>query len=56
VELYDRARDPYQLRNLAHDPRYTETIEELLSRTRELGTCSGDSCRTEFGPVPPPLR
>ncbi len=56
AELYDRARDPYQLRNVADDPRYAETIEELVSRTRELGTCSGDSCRTEFGPVPPPLR
>jgi|SoiMethySBSTD1v2_1073268.scaffolds.fasta_scaffold184084_2 N-acetylglucosamine-6-sulfatase len=56
TELYDRTRDPFQLRNVAHDPQYATIVEELLSRTRELGACSGDSCRTEFGPVPPPLR
>lgn len=56
AELYDRTRDPFQLRNLARDPRYVATVQELLTRTRELGVCSADSCRAEFGPVPPPLR
>jgi arylsulfatase A-like enzyme len=56
VELYDRRRDPHQLRNLADDPRYAEVLEELATRTRELGDCSGDSCRTDYGPAPSPLR
>jgi arylsulfatase A-like enzyme len=55
VELYDRKRDPYQLRNLAHDPRYAVVLDELVERTRTLAECSGDTCRTEFGPVPQPL-
>ena len=56
VELYDRRRDPYQLRNVADDPRYAEVVEELASRTRSLGECSGESCRADFGPAPAPLR
>ena len=54
VELYDRRRDPYQLRNLADDPRYAGIVEELAARTRALGECEGAACRTDFGPVPPP--
>ncbi len=54
VELYDRRRDPFQIRSVADDPRYAEILDELASRTRELGECSGDSCRTDFGPMPQP--
>jgi N-acetylglucosamine-6-sulfatase len=56
VELYDRRRDPYQIDNVAQDPRYSEVLLELADRTRTLGDCSGDSCRTDFGPLPAPLR
>jgi len=56
VELYDRRRDPYELRNVAHDPRYARIVEVLADRTRELGDCSGAACRGDFGPVPEPRR
>ena len=55
VELYDRKRDPYELRNAAEDPRYSAILAELVDRTQELGDCTGDDCRGYFGPVPPPL-
>ena len=55
LELYDRKRDPYELSNVADDPRYTAILAELVDRTGTLAACSGDSCRTHFGPVPPPL-
>lgn len=55
VELYDRRRDRYQINNVAEDPRYTAILEELTDRTRALGDCSGDACRTDFGPVPEPV-
>lgn len=56
VELYDRRRDPHQIRNVADNPRYAAVLEELARRTRELGECSDESCRTDFGPVPAPSR
>jgi N-acetylglucosamine-6-sulfatase len=55
VELYDRRTDPYELSNVARDPRYAVIVSALADRTRELGDCSGDSCRVDFGPVPEPL-
>jgi N-acetylglucosamine-6-sulfatase len=56
VELYDRRRDPYQIHNVADLPRYSQTLQELALRTRELIGCSGESCHTQFGPVPAPRR
>jgi arylsulfatase A-like enzyme len=56
VELYDRRRDPYQIDNVANDPRYRTVLEELGRRTRELAECSGESCRTDFGRLPAPRR
>jgi arylsulfatase A-like enzyme len=55
VELYDRELDPYQLANVAEDPAYADILGELTERTRVLGSCSADSCRTDFGPLPEPL-
>lgn len=56
LELYDRRKDPYELHNVAEDPRYSAPLQELARRTRELITCSGESCRTHFGRVPAPRR
>jgi N-acetylglucosamine-6-sulfatase len=57
VELFDRTADPYQLRNLALDPRYVPVLEELQSRTEVLRNCSGPrDCFRTFGPVPAPYR
>lgn len=55
VELYDRERDPYELRNVADDPRYAATRLELERRTAVLGDCSGDACEQDLGPVPDPV-
>jgi arylsulfatase A-like enzyme len=54
VELYDRSKDPYELHNLAKSARYRTIRTELAKRTRQLGGCSGDSCRVSFGRLPPP--
>lgn len=45
VELYDLARDPFELRNRAADPRYADQRRELMRRLRELRDCAGTSCR-----------
>ena len=54
VELYDRARDPQQLRNVARDARYRSVRTELARRTTILTECSGDICRTPFPDAPAP--
>ena len=35
-ELYDLSEDPYELRNLAHDPAYKPLLDDMLARLREL--------------------
>ncbi|CAN5217733.1 sulfatase [soil metagenome] len=54
VELYDRERDPFELRNLADDPRYKRVRTELAKRTFVLSDCTGSVCRSEQVPVPAP--
>jgi arylsulfatase A-like enzyme len=44
-ELYDLRRDPYELRNLAYQDRYTSLRIELSRRLHRLRRCRGDSCR-----------
>jgi arylsulfatase A-like enzyme len=53
VELYDRVRDPWQLRNVAADSDYAAVAAELAERTRRLSSCSGD-CVRNWGQVPAP--
>jgi arylsulfatase A-like enzyme len=55
VELYDRQRDPHQLRNLARDPRYSAIERILASRTKRLVRCEGEACRHHFRRFPQPL-
>lgn len=56
-ELYDRKRDPFQLRNLALDPRYAPVRAELRERLAALQDCAGPAaCFRRFGPVPRPTR
>ena len=50
-ELYDRRRDPYQLRNVAGDARYAAAQAELRRRLMALQDCAGADCRQRFGPV-----
>ena len=56
-ELYDRARDPYELRNVASDPRYARVRAELARRLALLAGCNGSQdCNQDLGPEPKPLR
>jgi hypothetical protein len=46
-ELYDLARDPYQLTSLHNDPAYAEVQAELSLRLGLLAVCAGRSCRAK---------
>ncbi|MDQ2983945.1 MAG: sulfatase [Actinomycetota bacterium] len=50
-ELYDLARDPYELQSLHIDPRYASVRTSLSTRLHRLVACRGSGCR-----VGPPLR
>jgi N-acetylglucosamine-6-sulfatase len=43
-ELYDRRKDPHQLRNVAADPAYAEVLAGLEEKRVELAGCRGRSC------------
>jgi arylsulfatase A-like enzyme len=55
IELYDRWNDPYQLENVARDPRFAPVITELERQLQLLEGCSGAACRQDLGPSPRPL-
>jgi arylsulfatase A-like enzyme len=42
--LYDRVVDPYETRNLATDPRYTEVLAHLKALNVKYRACSGSTC------------
>ncbi len=54
VELYDRERDPYELRNVAEDDRYQRVRFELAKRAYVLANCAGALCRADQGRMPTP--
>jgi len=43
-ELYDLARDPYELANKASDPAYAQVRSTLATRLAALKTCAGAAC------------
>ncbi len=43
-ELYDLAKDPYQLVSRHNDPAYTQIKQDLQVKLSKLRTCSGLSC------------
>jgi N-sulfoglucosamine sulfohydrolase len=55
-ELYDLQKDPYQMKNVAKDPKYNETREALKERLlgfmNEYGDAriNGDTCVFDFPP------
>ena len=55
VELYDRLRDPAQLRNVSGWAAYADVQSALRQRLQQLEDCSGQDCRRSFGPLPTPL-
>jgi N-acetylglucosamine-6-sulfatase len=54
VQLYDHNFDPYEVNNVADDPRYQNVIAELRNRVRTLTQCAGTECSQTFGPAPAP--
>jgi arylsulfatase A-like enzyme len=44
LELYDTYVDPYQLQNLAHDPRYGGVVASLRDQLDQLIGCVGAEC------------
>jgi N-acetylglucosamine-6-sulfatase len=56
VELYDLARDPYEMRSLHRDPRYRGIRRVLAGLVDRLDNCSGSGCAvSESVPAPRPL-
>ena len=51
VELYDRARDPGELRSRHRDHRYRRIRRELHRALVRLRSCAGDACRQPLGPL-----
>ena len=43
-ELYDRRKDPYQLRNVAKAPSYRKVKKLLQRKLAKLDRCKGRSC------------
>lgn len=60
-ELYDLARDPYQVRNLAGEPRYAEQRRQLATQLERILRDAGDprlsepDCRFERSPFTDPV-
>jgi hypothetical protein len=54
TELYDRVRDPFQMKNVAKDRRYRAVRRELARRTTDLGGCRGSGCYATYPPLPAP--
>jgi N-acetylglucosamine-6-sulfatase len=44
AELYDRRKDPYELRNVAADPAYARVRAHLAADLARLNRCKGSSC------------
>jgi len=52
MELYDMAKDPYQMKNLAADPAYAAVRLDLGSRLSALATCAGPNCQMYVHKLP----
>jgi N-acetylglucosamine-6-sulfatase len=44
LELYDTLADPYQMRNLAHEPAYAGVLSALAAQRDALIDCDGQEC------------
>jgi len=56
-ELYDLARDPFELDSVHRDPRYAATRAALSEELQVLRECGGSACRgAVVERVPPPAR
>jgi N-acetylglucosamine-6-sulfatase len=50
-ELYDRARDPHEMRSVHRNPRYRRIRRSLHRELVRLRSCAGDACRAPVGPL-----
>lgn len=48
AEAYDLRTDPWQLHNVARDPRYATLVAELRELAERSRDCAGDACPREF--------
>src|SRR4051794_2836090 len=46
-ELYDRRKDPAQMKSVAADPAYAKIKARLANRLKKLDRCRGSSCRVK---------
>jgi len=53
-ELYDLRKDPWELRNVARDPRYAPALAEIKRRLSTLRNCKGRSCHVVRSGPPSP--
>ena len=53
-EMYDLARDPYQLESVANDPAYLKTKLALIGLWDRLQDCRGPACRVPTPRLPAP--
>jgi N-acetylglucosamine-6-sulfatase len=53
-ELYDLAKDPYELNNRVRDPRFDRVQAFLKRQINRLEGCVGKECRFTTGPLPKP--
>ena len=51
-ELYDTAKDPFQIRNLARKGAYRDQLVELRKLARQLRDCQGDTCPKAYTATP----
>ncbi|WP_114424155.1 sulfatase-like hydrolase/transferase [Nocardioides houyundeii] len=54
--LFDRQRDPWELKNVVDTRRYARVVAELERRAGKLRNCNGDNCNRTFGRVPKPRK
>lgn len=56
IELFDRKKDPWSLKNVANDPEYASILTEMMSRMEKQMRATSDPLIDAFlgtGPVPP---
>jgi hypothetical protein len=47
-EMYNRATDPYEMHNLAHDPAYRAQLHRFRKLNARYKHCAGDTCPKQF--------
>jgi N-acetylglucosamine-6-sulfatase len=56
VEMYDMAKDPFQLKGVQWNKRYANVRKWLLAKLPEYANCKGNACSAALGPEPKPLK